>query len=278
VSEPVQIDVRRIIAGKSPALLRVLPPVVIRLLERIIHSRDLNRGLRLLHDYSGVEFARQTLLLLGARVETIGEEHVSSVKRPLVVANHPLGGLDGLALIDVVGRHHELVVLPVNDLLMNIPQLRPVFVPINKHGSNRAYREKFDLAFAEADAVVHFPAGLCSRRKGDRIRDLDWQKSFVPRARQTERTIVPTHVEGANSRFFYNLARLRRWTGLRANIEMIFLVHEMFRQRGRTIRITFGRPVSAGELPSDMDPWMIARMLKSHVYRLSEDPDAVFSP
>ncbi len=65
-------------------------------------------------------------------------------------------------------------------------------------------------------------------------RDLQWQKSFVVRARRHERDSVPVHNDGRNSRFFYNLARLRRWFGIRFNFETIYLVDEMFKQRGRT--------------------------------------------
>lgn len=278
MTEQIQIDIRRVIANKNPALARWLPGVVIHMIERLVHVRELNRVLRFLKDEEGVSFARGALASLGARVETVGAERLITVDRPLVVANHPLGGLDGLALISAVGEHYKLVVLPVNDLLMNIPQLTPVFVPINKHGSNRAYRRDFDRAFQRADAVVHFPAGLCSRRKGSRVRDLQWQKSFVTRARKTGRTIVPTYVDGANSAFFYNLARLRRLSGLRFNLEMIWLVDEMFKQRGKTIRIVFGPPVGADAIPPGGDSWALANRLRMHVYRLAENPDAVFVP
>jgi putative hemolysin len=278
VDEHVQIDLRRIIGSENPGLLRLLPDALIRILERLVHVRELNRGLRLIGDKEGVAFARGTIELLGARVETIGEQWIAGTARPLIVANHPLGGLDGLALIDVVGRHFDLVILPVNDLLMNIPHLRPVFVPINKHGSNRQYQHEFNQAFERAEAVVHFPAGLCSRKKGGRIRDLEWQKSFLSRARKNGRTVIPTYIDGANSSFFYNLARLRRWTGIPFNIEMIFLVDEMFKQKDKTIRITFGKPLPTSAVEEMDDPWKRALEIKRHVYRLAEDPDAEFIP
>lgn len=278
MNEPVQINIRRVIENKNPKLAHALPDTLIRMIERLVHVRELNRVLRLLADEEGVAFAQGALALLGARVEATGEDVLDAVERPLVVANHPLGGLDGLALISVVGRHYDLVVLPVNDLLMNIPQLRTVFVPVNKHGSNRAYRRDFDRAFQRADAVVHFPAGLCSRRKGNRVRDLPWQKSFVTRARRTGRTIIPTYVDGANSSFFYSLARIRRLSGLKFNAEMIWLVDEMFKQRGKTIRLVFGPPIHPEALPAGGDSWALANRLRHHVYRLAEQPDAIFVP
>jgi putative hemolysin len=194
-----------------------------------------------------------------------------------VVANHPLGGLDGMALIRTVGGRLGEVRVPANDLLMNVPQLRDLFVPVNKHGSNVRNLDKFEAAFGSEFSVVHFPAGLCSRKKAGVIRDVTWQKSFVVRARRYRRDIVPVHIDGRNSRFFYGLARLRRWSGLRANIEMVYLVNEMFRQRGRTLTLTFGAPVHWESLASERSDWQVARQLRRHVYRLASDPGAVFA-
>lgn len=277
----VQVDLRRVIAAKSPALLRLIPRPALRYLERIVHVDGLNHVLRELEHLEGVAFARGGLTCLGARFEARFAERLDAVDRPIVVGNHPLGGLDGLALLVAVSEHKPHVVLPGNDLLMHLPQLQPVLLPVNKHGSNRAIRDRFEAAFAGDSAVVHFPAGLCSRKKGRLIRDLAWQKSFVVRARRYERPVVPVYIQGRNSEFFYNLARLRRWSGLRFNAEMIYLVDEMFKQRDRTIRLTFGKAVppqklSRGDASSAADDWEVANALRRHVYRLAHEPDREF--
>ncbi|MFW5688323.1 MAG: glycerol acyltransferase [Spirochaetota bacterium] len=277
-ADPVQIDLRRVIAGKSPMLFRLMPRPLLRYLERIVHVEELNEILRSLHGSTGIEFARRALEQLGARVESVDAERVGEARRPIVVANHPLGGLDGLALLSSVAEQVREVVLPANDLLMHLEGLRPVLVPVNKHGSNRLNREAIDRAFSGTTAIAHFPAGLCSRRKGDRVRDLEWQKSFVTRARRHERDVVPVHVEGENSAFFYNLARLRRWSGLGFNVEMLYLVDEMFKQRGRTIRLTFGRPIRWETLrATGVSDWLLARAISNHTYRLARDPDVEFT-
>jgi putative hemolysin len=275
---PIVIDLRRVIASKNPALLSVLPGFAIRYVERIVHVRELNRAFREMEGRSGLGFLAESLDALGVTVVSRGEEHLQAARKALVVANHPLGGVDGMALVQAVGMRLGKIHVPANDLLMNVPQLQDFFVPVNKHGSNADNFDRFEQAFASETAMVHFPAGLCSRKRAGRIRDLRWQKSFVVRARRHRRDIVPVHIDGENSRFFYNLARLRRWFGIRFNFEMIYLVDEMFKQRSRTLTLTIGAPIRWESLDRSITDWEWARRLRRHVYRLASDPEARFSP
>lgn len=270
------IDLRRVIGQKSKVLLRLIPGPLLRYLERVVHVDDLNRALRELDGREGVDFARGGLEHMGASVRTRHAERLNGVSRPIVAANHPLGGLDGLALLVAVADHLPDVVLPANDLLLHLNGLATVLVPVNKHGSNRANRRRFEDAFAGPRAVVHFPAGLCSRKKADRVRDLQWQKSFIVRAVRTNRPIVPAYIDGMNSAFFYNLARLRRWLGIPFNIEMLYLVDEMYKQRGQTLTITFGKPILPTTLDHSRTSWEWAELIRRHVYVLRNDPQARF--
>ena len=234
------IDLRRVIAGKNRALLKIIPRPIVRYLERVIHVDELNRGLALLDGREGLSF-------LGVSVDVAGLENLDDAERPMVVANHPLGGLDGVALMHVVGSNSDNVRLVEN-------------------------------AFGSDTALVHFPAGLCSRKKGGLIRDMQWQKSFVVRSRRYQRDVVPVHADGRNSQFFYNLARLRRWFGLRFNVEMLYLADEMFKQSGNTIRLTFGRPIRWSTLHDRRSSWEWARRLRAHVYRVGRNPLVKFVP
>ena len=120
---------------------------------------------------------------------------------------------------------------------------------MNKHGNlSQNAAERLNAAYASDAQILYFPAGLCSRRSRRGIRDLEWKPNFVGKALEYNRTIVPIHFGGRNSNFFYNLAWLRKHLGIGANIEMLYLVDEMYRQRGAHLELRFGKPIPPTEL------------------------------
>ena len=198
-----------------------------------------------------------------------GLENIENQDKIVVASNHPLGGPDGLALMLAVGQKKPEIVFPVNDILMNLKLLEDIFTPINKLGRNPKESLKLlDDVFASKKTVLYFPAGLVSRKIKGKIIDLDWKKTFVTKARQHKRNIIPTFINGVNSNFFYNLANLRKRLGIKANIEMFFLVNEMYKQRNKHIDIYFGSPIVVHNLKGQKDD-EIAKDIKAIVYQLS---------
>ena len=96
--------------------------------------------------------------------------------------------------------------------------------------------------------IITFPAGLCSRRIDGEVTDSEWKPSFIKKAIQSQRDIVPVYFEGKLSNFFYNLCTIRSKCGVKANIEMLYLVDEMFKQSGGSFTIKIGEPISWKEL------------------------------
>lgn len=271
------VDLEKVIAGKSERLLRLLPGFLLRYLKKTIHQDDLNGILNRHKDKYGQPFLHEVLKEFGANIIVRGEENLSKVDRFVVASNHPLGGLDGMALMYVVGKYVPEIVTPVNDFLMYLPNLKPLFIPVNKHGSNASNAALFNETFASDKAVVYFPAGLCSRKNGAEILDLEWKKTFLTKARSFNRDIVPVHISGRNSAFFYNLANFRKKIGLKANIEMLFLVDEVFKQKSKDIIITFGQPVPVSVFDKRYTDKQWAESLKKHVYKLEKEPDLIFN-
>jgi putative hemolysin len=237
----------------------------------------LNKALNKHKDKYGLEFFEVILNDFGVNIAVKGEENLLKSERFVVVANHPLGGLDGIALMQAVGRIRPDIVSPANDFLMHLPNLRSLFIPVNKHGSNATNIAVFNETFASDKTIVYFPAGLCSRKTGGEILDLEWKKTFLSKARAYNRDILPVHISGRNSGFFYNLANFRKWLGLKANIEMLFLVDEMFKQKNKDIVITFGKPVELSTFTKKHSDQKWAELLRSHVYKLEKDPDLIFN-
>ncbi len=265
------IDIDKVIASKSPRLQRALPRFIVRYLKRIIHQDEINEVLQKHGHKQGVDFIDEALKVMQVTYSVKGIENLKPDGRYLFASNHPLGGLDGMILIHLLGKRYPEVKFPVNDLLMHITQLHNIFIPINKHGAQSSQNVKLmDATFASDAQVLYFPAGLCSRKQHGRIEDLEWKKSFIVKAIQHKRDIVPVFFSGRNSNFFYNLAKLRTFLGIKANIEMLYLVNEMFKQKGKSITVIIEEPIPYTTFDSSKSPAEWAKWVKAIVYGLGK--------
>lgn len=244
---PLEIDLDAVLRDRLPAYHRFIPGPLIRLLEKIICQDSLNEMLRVNRGRHDAEFCRGVIDHLGITYSVCGSSNLPDNPRAIFVCNHPLGGLDGMILIDMLTRRYGPGIrFIVNDILMAIKPLAGVFLPINKHGrQSREAFEAIDRALDSQAPVVIFPAGLVSRKSPDgTIADLEWKKMFVNKAISSRRDIIPMHFSGRNSSFFYNFAKLRTRLRIKFNIEMIRLPAEVFRCRGRHFSVAVGQPVS----------------------------------
>jgi len=248
-SEPVspenqKIDVKAVLYSKNPSLARAVPGFVINYLKKIVHQDQLNEFLAKWGHLKDSELIAAGLRHFEIKYTVSGEENIPASGRFIFVSNHPLGGLDGLVFIYELSKHFPDIKFPVNDILTNIRNLSGIFLPVNKHGSQgREAAGRIEEAYSSDCQILYFPAGLCSRKKRGIIRDLPWHKSFISKAVQHKRDVVPAFFSGRNSDFFYNLANIRKLLGIKANIEMLYLADEMFRQKDKEIRLVFGKAI-----------------------------------
>lgn len=264
-----RIDVREVLRSKNPRLARLIPSFVIRYLKKIIHEDELNDFLEKCRHLKDVELVEASLDFLKINYDVIGKENIPSTGRYIFVSNHPLGGLDGVIFMYELSRHFKKIKFPVNDILTNIRNMSGIFIPVNKHGAQGKEAARIlEEAYSSDSQILYFPAGLCSRKKNGLICDLQWQKNFIIKAVSHKRDIVPAYFSGRNSEFFYNLARLRNLLGVRANIEMLYLPNEMFRQRGKKIALVFGRPIPWTTFDNTKTAIQWADWVKSKSYEL----------
>lgn len=269
--QPMLIDLSAIVRRRLGAKARFVPSFVLGVLERLVCQDTLNKILREAYPAEGVEFARRALEILDINVDLIGRELLPAPgHRAIFVSNHPLGGLDGIALISLFGGIYggDAIRFPVNDMLLNVRPLRNVFVPINKFGrQSRSGVSQLEEAFDSDAQLLYFPAGLVSRLGADgRVADLEWHKAFVTRAARSGRTIVPLRFEGENTRRFYRAARWRKRLGIRFNFEQILLPSELVKARGSRYRVTVLPAVEPYDLLASMTPRAAAASLRSMVY------------
>lgn len=241
----LQIDVEQILYSKNPSLKKVIPRFIVRYLKRIVHQDELNEFLKQAGHLKDAEFIKAGLEFFNISYRVYGREKIPGSGRYIFVSNHPLGGLDGLVFINELSSYYKELKFPVNDILMNIRNLSGIFLPVNKHGSQeREAVRKIEEAYASESQILYYPAGLCSRKKKGVIRDLEWHKSFISKSVQYKRDIIPAYFSGRNSNFFYNLSNIRNFLGIKANIEMLYLVDELFKQKGKAIDLVFGKRIS----------------------------------
>ncbi len=261
------IDVDKIFAEKAPSLKKWLPKFIMRWLKRKLHEDEINKIMFDLKDARGVEFNNMGLDKLGAKIIGINSHHIPKQGGIILAANHPLGGLDGMAFVKTIAEVRPDIHFVVNDVLKNLKNYGDVFIGINKikTTSSNSLRT-IESVLSSDDAVGFFPAGLVSRKQNGVIMDLDWKKSFVTQAIDHKRLIVPVFIEGQNSNFFYNFANLRKRLGIKANLEMLFLPDEMFKQRDQTIKVHFSKPFDPSILSKDKTHKNWADLIKKFIY------------
>jgi 1-acyl-sn-glycerol-3-phosphate acyltransferase len=267
---PNFIDLKKPFVAKNPRLARLIPDFVYTFLKRIIHIDKINLLIYNHRDKFGLPFVRAILNEFDVKPEVAppGWKFPDS-GRFIIASNHPLGGMDGLVLLDVVGSMRPDVVFPVNDILLFLPGLKSLFIPINKHGRNTENLEIIHNMFRSDKTILYFPAGLVSRKqKGGVIRDLEWKKTFITQAKRYQRDVIPVFISGRNSKRFYRIANWRKALGIKANLEMLLLPDELMNTKKTRICVHFGEPVPYTSFDSSKTDREWAEFIKEKVYAL----------
>ncbi len=268
-----RIDIDKVLADKAGPKARYVPRFVRSWLKRIAHQDWLNVFMEQTGDIVGVPWLDAAVDYLGMKLDVVGLENLpddADGRRFTFVSNHPLGGPDGIALGKILGHRYDgHIKYLVNDLLMNLHGLAPLFVPINKTGKqSRDFPRLVEAAFSSTDHIIMFPAGLCSRREHGVIHDIPWAKTFITKSVETHRDVVPIHFSGSNSDRFYRIAGLCKRFGLKVNLAMLYLVDEMYLNRGKIFRVTIGKPIPWQSFDATKRPVEWAQHVENIVYEL----------
>lgn len=266
-----EFDLEKIIASKNPRLLKFLPGLVLRYIKQVVHQEEFNDFLKQTESDYAHNFVNATIKNFRIDVSSAGLENIPKRGGCIIVCNHPLGGLDGIAVMHEVARIRSDLKAMVNDILMNLKNLNSLFIPVNKHAKNAIEIVKLiDQAYASEECIIVFPAGFVSRKQCGKIKDLEWKKSFITKAIKYKRDVIPVHIDARNSNFFYNLASFRKKIGIKANIEMFYLLDEAYKQKGKSIKLTIGKSISYTTFTKNHSDLYWAEKVKEHVYAMSD--------
>ncbi len=267
------IDIENILKSKMGAKAKFVPRFLVSWLKRIIHEDQVNLFLWEHRNQYGVEWLEECVRYLKMNIKLEGVENLpdkNDGKLYTFVSNHPLGGQDGVALGAIIGKHYDgKFRYLVNDLLLNLPGLKPVCIGINKTGKqSRDFPRMVEAGFQSDNHMLMFPAGLNSRKRDDgSIHDIPWTKTFITKSVEYHRDVVPIHFSGKNSKRFYRIAKFSD-KFLPFNLAMIFLVDEMYKNIGKDFRIAFGKPIPWQTFDKSKTPKEWAQYVEDKVYEL----------
>ena len=257
----------------GPKLRKKLPRFVINFLKRRIHQDEINDIILSVEHYKGVEFFGDALKSLDITYRIRGEEHLDKDKKYLFVCNHPLGGPEALIIGSVFHRlYGKGFQVPVTPIMAHLKPLAEFFTPVNNLSSkqSRDLGERIAKMFTSDQQVVVFPAGLCAKKVNGKVTEMPWKKMFVTQSRRYERDVVPVHISGHNSKWYFFLSKLSKLLHLKINIGMLYLVDELFKQCGNEFVITFGEPVPYTAFDKSKNDREWATEMQERVKALSE--------
>ncbi len=263
------IDIEKAFRSSNSRFLKNLPGFAVNFVKRLESEDEMNATIHRSRQLTGVPFINDVLEGWKVKIITKGDENVPPSGRFIFVANHPVGAMDSLALLSVIYRFFPHVISPSNELLNSIPNLRPLILGLNVFKKNtKETAIKLDELFNSDAQIMYFPSGEVSRRRKGIISDPVWQKTFITKAIQFSRDIIPVHISGRNSNFFYLVANLRTFLGIKMFVESVLLPGEMMNQRNSTMTLTIGKPISFTSFTKEKSHQEWAQYLKESVYKL----------
>jgi len=265
------IDIEKIIRDKNPNLLKWMPGFLLKYIKKITHETEVNQSMYDFRSKKNEVFCSAVVEEFNITVKPYGLENIPKEGGCLFVCNHPLGGLDAMALVHEMYHIRPDMKFIVNDVLLNIDNVKEMFQGVNKHGktAKESLKQVTEL-FASDQAIFIFPAGLVSRKKKGVVKDLEWKKTFISQAKRHKKPVIPVYVDGELSKFFYRLSNLRTFLGIKTNIEMMYLADEMYKQRDATISFVFGQPIPHSTFDKSKKDKVWANWVKDRVYQLKD--------
>lgn len=274
---PNLLDLDKVLKEKAPKIYSKMPSFAINYIKRKVHIDELNEILTIYADKYGVDFMEAVVGYFDLNLHINGLDRISENNKYIFVSNHPLGGLDGICLSAIVGgKFDKKIKYLVNDVLYFIKNLQPIFIPVNKYGSQAKDKAAaLNEAYASDNQIITFPAGLCSRKTKGKVEDLPWQKSFIMKAVEYKRDVIPVYFNACNSNFFYRFANFRKFIGIKFNIELFFLPDEMFKKKHQDFSVIFGDPIPWSTFDSTKSPLQWADEVKKRTYNLAFSDNSI---
>lgn len=272
------LNIEQAVQQKFPRFQHTRPWIkkpTLGFLRRITHEQEVNLFLEQHQDLHGFDFIDQVLdyFNFSYSISHRDRSNIPATGRVVIVANHPLGALDGLSLLKLVGEVRRDVRIVANDMLMNCQALESLFLPVDNlsKSTRKSSISRIVDSLNNDEAVIVFPAGEVSRIRPSGIRDGKWNSGFLNFAKKTNAPILPIYVGARNSSLFYSASMVYK------PLSGMMLAHEMFNKTSKNITMRVGEAIpyqQINDLP--LIKAEKAKLLRRHLYRMAKGKKPLF--
>ena len=265
------LDIEKMVIKKYPKIKKskVLKAALCKFTESIAHQSEINSFVEAHAHLGGVEFIESALEELNFNY-TVADKHIENIPstgRVVIIANHPLGGIDAFVLIKLISRVRKDIKVVANEFLSSVEPLSPLLIDVNnfKNRQTKDSINKIYEALNNEEAVIIFPAGEVSRATPMGIKDGKWHKGFLKFAKRSGSPILPVYIGGKNSKTFYSVSALNK------KLSTLLLAHELFLQKGKSINIIVGEIIPKEFIsPKSLEKDTLVSLYKKHLYSLKK--------
>jgi len=272
------IDIQKEIEKKFPNINKkgnFLKKSLFNVAKKIVHEDSINQFLVQNEHLKGFEFVDAVLdyFDFDYTVSSNDLQNIPTSGKVIIIANHPLGGLDALCLLKLISQVRKDVKIIANDFLAGFEALNSILIPINNYKSRQSKNDikKIYESLNNEEAIIIFPAGEVSRATTKGIKDPSWNKGFLTFAQNTNAPILPIFLDAKNSKTFYTISIINK------TFSTLLLSHEMFKKKSKRINIKVGEIIpNENILPKGIDKKFLLNLYRKHLYSLKKGKKSFF--
>ncbi|MFX4280830.1 GNAT family N-acyltransferase [Aliarcobacter butzleri] len=272
------IDIQKEIEKKFPKIKEkenILKKSLLKIAKKIVHEDSINQFLSQNSHLKGFDFVDAVLdyFDFDYTVSSNDLQNIPSTGKVIIIANHPLGGLDALCLLKLVGQIRKDVKILANDFLVGFEALHSLMIPLDnfKDRQSKESIKKIYEALKDEEAIIIFPAGEVSRATPKGVKDPAWNKGFLNFAKNSNSAILPIFLDAKNSKTFYTISLINK------TFSTLLLSNEMFNKKSKNINIKIGQIIPSENItPKGLNKDFLVNLYKKHLYALKKGKKSFF--
>ena len=272
------IDIQKEIEKKFPNINKkdnFLKKSLFKVAKKIVHEDSINQFLTQNAHLKGFEFVDAVLdyFDFDYTVSSSDLQNIPTSGKVVIIANHPLGGLDALCLLRLISQVRKDVKIVANDFLAGFEALNSLLIPIDNYKLRQSKNDikKIYEALNNEEAIILFPAGEVSRATPKGIKDPAWNKGFLNFAQNSNAPILPIFLDAKNSKTFYTISVINK------TFSTLLLSHEMFNKKSKRIAIKVGQIIPNENItPKGIDKKFLLNLYRKHLYSLKKGKKSFF--